>query len=368
MAETFDDPSWARVARTVFQRDLGLRPGQRVAIDSMTTSLRPIEMLAREARRIGLRPVVLFNPDRFYEGSRGSSGASLSATARAELATLLTCDASVLIPPVPEDFARRDQLPLRERRAFHQRDTTWMQVLVEHRIPSIYLLAATATESAARCYGIDPNTWRRESIRAAAVDPRTFQRDAGRLIRSLKGGREVTIRHPNGTDLRLRLMGLPPVLGDGVVRPQDVAVGKIWTAIPSGFVALVVDDRHGEGHFVSNLPTRRRQGAVEGARWTFRNGRLRQRQFRRGGTVFDSAFRSAGPERDRPALVSIGLNREIHDFPLEEDLVYGVIGIQIGYNSDFGGRTPGSYREYALLAGADLFVDGKPIIRAGKFS
>ena len=50
-----------------------------------------------------------------------------------------------------------------------------------------------------------------------------------------------------------------------------------------------------------------------------------------------------------------------------EDLEKGVVTLYIGYNDDFGGQTPGSFREYALLRGADVLVDGEPILRRGRF-
>lgn len=78
------------------------------------------------------------------------------------------------------------------------------------------------------------------------------------------------------------------------------------------------------------------------------------------------SYRKAGRERNRPAALGIGLNPELHDFPRVEDQELGVVAVEIGRNDDLGGRTRGSYRQFALLRGADLFVDDRQLLRAGR--
>ena len=107
-------------------------------------------------------------------------------------------------------------------------------------------------------------------------------------------------------------------------------------------------------------------GLMSNLQWTFRNGRLAHHEIGRGKTLFDDSYRTAGREKDRPGVLLIGLNPEIRDFPLAEDQESGVVTVEIGHNEDFGGRTRGTFRSFATLRGADLYVDDELLLRRGR--
>ena len=338
-------------------------------IETWSHTLGMAETLAVEARRLGIHPFLIHMTDRaFYEGRSTTRPWNATTAGRVELAALRSADAYIQIPESPEGFLRRAALPETLQRANSRREADWYRALTRGKIPSVLLLSATATRSSARHYGVDYARWKEESLRASSIPASVLQRRARPVVDRLAKGRQITLRHPNGTRLELGLKGRSPVVESGRVDPKDLAQGHIGTTFPGGVVFVALDEGVAEGVFLANRPSRHRQGEILGLRWSFRNGRLATHGAESGRKIFEGPFGKAGRERDRPALLAIGLNPEIRDFPLAEDQEAGVVTLYIGHNDDFGGRSRGKYREYALLRGADLLVDDKPILRAGRIA
>jgi leucyl aminopeptidase (aminopeptidase T) len=362
----FTTKSWARLASSVLKNALGLHRGQNVVIDTFAKTLPLAELLSNEARRLGIRPTILYIPDRLFEPPAGACPSDAFAISRAELGTIAACDGYVFLPPGPEALKGRDRLPSAHRRALSRRQQDWNRSLALHSVPTVYLLAGSVTESAARHFGVNLEEWRRESFRASAVAPSRLRREARPFANRLRQGNRITITHPNGTHLELGLVGRQPVIDDGMVDRQDVSNGLMGTVIPAGSMVVAIDERVAEGRLISNLPSRYSGRAISGIAWTFRKGRLDRYEIEVGKSQFEGLYRRAGRERDRPALLYIGLNPEIHEFPRAEDQALGTLCLGIGHNDDFGGRTRGKFREYALLRGADLFIDDRPVLRSGR--
>jgi leucyl aminopeptidase (aminopeptidase T) len=365
MRDDYEEESWTRISSLILRRSLRLRRGQSVVIDTGTNAVRLAEILANEARRLGIRPVILCFPDRTLAPPDGMSSSIANAISPPELALIAASSGYIRIPPGLEILKLRMELPPAQARAFARRSLEWHQALVRHSVPSVYFLGASATKTDARLLHVDFSKWSRESLRSSAVDPRALGKEAKPMARRLQRGRRVTIRHPNGTHLELGLLGRSPILDDGMVDPQDLASGRNWTTVPSGSLLVALDERTAEGRLVANRPSRHLRGVVRGLTWTFHSGRLTHYDVGSGRRIFEESYREAGRERDRPAILSIGLNPEIRDFPLAEDSERGVVCMYIGHNDDVGGRTHGSYRDYALVEGADLLLDDKPLLRAG---
>jgi leucyl aminopeptidase (aminopeptidase T) len=364
MRGDYEPRDWTRIASTVLKRSLGLRRGQSVIIRTWAPGLAAAEIFEAEAHRLGIRPLILYAADLPSAGSRRSVNPDGEAgLTKIELAAIEASDGYIVIPAFPEGFGGRSRSATAHRRAFQEREWEWYRALVRKTVPSVFLHAATATRAAAREYAVNFPAWRRETVRASSIDPLTLQLRGKPLMRSLREGRHVRIVHPNGTKLDLGLRGNSPVLDDGRIDKQDLAEGRVFTMVPGGVISVALDERVAEGQLIANRPSRHRRGPIEGMTWTFRRGRLVSSRMREGRTIFEDSYRHAGPERDRPAILSVGLNPEIQDFPLAEDQAEGVVTLYVGHNDDYGGRTAGTYREYALLQRAELFIDDRPILR-----
>lgn len=359
------DPEDARLAQTVLTRSLRLRRGQSVIIETWPHATALAEEFVVQARRLGVRPMVLYEGEQsFFDSQRLPSVADGSAIAAPELAAVAATDAYVYLPG-PADVQRWAELPSTRKDALDRWLNTWNRVLLDRRVRACYAYFATPTELAAREYGIDLEDWRNETWGASMIDPAVFRRKARRLVGRLRSGRRVTVTHPNGTRLDLAVTGRTPVVEDGEVDDEDLLAGRNWTALPAGWVVTALHERVAEGRFIANRPARHRRGVNTGIQWTFHDGRLVDYESEDRTGVFADAFRSGGPGHDRPALLSIGLNPRIHRAPLQEDQGRGIVSVYVGGNDEYGGRTRNSFRDYALLEGADVTVDGKAIVRSG---
>jgi leucyl aminopeptidase (aminopeptidase T) len=361
-----DAGRWSQLAKAILARSLGLRRGQGVLIVTWNHGLSAAEALETAAHRLGIRATTLLISERaFFDAQENGRSPAADAVSRPESAALAASDGFVQILG-PEDYLRLDRLPPASRRRFDHRTAEYWRIVQQHSIPSIMLLAASVTKNAARSYGVNFESWRSESLASSLVAPRILRRAAVPFVRAFRKGRRLTVTHPNGTHLDLGLAGLTPFVDDGVVDTRDLTAGHYSTVLPAGLVQVTLDERVAEGRFVSNRPSRHRRGLIRGFRWNFQDGRLVDFRVGAGRSLFETPYRRAGPERDRPAMLDIGLNPRIRDFPLAEDQALGLVTLYIGHNEDYGGRTRGSFREYALLEGADLFVDDRPVLRAGR--
>ncbi|MGA8302698.1 MAG: hypothetical protein WA691_01380 [Thermoplasmata archaeon] len=284
-----------------------------------------------------------------------------NAISRGELALVAACDGCVRFPASPEELRRRDSISAAHRKTLDRRRLEWNQVLVRNAVPAVQLMAGGLTAEQADHFGVPLEAWARECVRASLVSPKTLQKVGKPVARRLERGRKVMIKHPNGTQLELGLAGRRPYLDDGAVDEKDRESGWMGTTVPGGYLAVALDERVAEGRVVSNLISHSRGTMMSGIDWTFRNGRLVDFKVGRGGIGFETTFRQAGRERDRPAVLFVGLNPEVRMFPRVQDQGLGTLGVEIGYNDDYGGRTRGSFRQFALIRGARLSIDGERV-------
>jgi leucyl aminopeptidase (aminopeptidase T) len=361
-----DRAAWSRVASGILRRSLRLRRGQNVLIEAWTHTLPFAELLASEALRMGVRPTTFFVSEHaFLESQASPHPHGSAASIRSELAAIAAANGYVLLPG-PEDLSVLERLSTAKRRAHERGVAERRRLLQHHAVPSVCVFGAPVTRAAAEQFGVDFEAWRRESLASHLVDPVRLRREATPIARALQDGHRISIRHPNGTQLDLALYGRAPVIEDGVIDPHDRAQGRNYTVLPGGWVAVAVEESTAEGSFLANRPSRDGRGLLRDVRWTFRGGRLTDVSVGAGRSRFERRYAKAGSERSRPALLEIGLNPKLHDFPVLEDHELGVVTLYVGRNDDYGGRTRGHAREYALLEGADVLVDDRPILLAGR--
>lgn len=356
-----------RVAARILEQSLGLRRGRSLLIEGWSHTLPIAEVFWLEARKRGIRPTLILEPERvFFRGQSLATPEEANATGGASLAALSGADAFLFLYG-PSDFLRFERIPRSRRAAIDRWARTWNQELYRLRIPSVHFLGADATAENARRYGVSLTRWWDECNAGSLVDPDLLRRTGQPVVSALRRGKLVRVDHPNGTHLEFELDGHAPVLQDGVVDARDLADGRVWTPMPSGLVVIPFDGGSAEGRFVANRPSQHLRGSIVSQQWTLRQGRLTGYHAKGGLGIFRGKYAGAGTERDRPSIFSIGLNPAIRDLPFAEDQEKGVVTLYLGRNDDIGGGVRGSYREYALLRGATVAVDGDTILRSGRW-
>jgi leucyl aminopeptidase (aminopeptidase T) len=235
-----------RLARNVLRSRLGLKPKEKVVIETYPSSLPWANGFVREARRAGALPILHYEDEKSYwtaveEGQAGLLGAS----AEHELAALSEADGRVQLAVV------RD------------RPKAWR--------PGARMGIARATPPNARTFGVSYAAWRAGLFAASTRDIRPLVRQAERLRKILERGGPARLSHPNGTDLSFALAQRPMREGLGRVTPAELRTRfGMMASVPEALVYLSVDESTADGTVVANRPTRQGASPREGGRWVLK--------------------------------------------------------------------------------------------------
>ncbi len=357
------------LARMLVEQTLRVQRGENVTIEAWTHSLPWATACFEEATERGAHPLILYHDDATYWSLVDSGRAKeVGLLGDHEYAALAKTDAYVYFEG-PEDRGRFHGMDEATRKAATAWEGRWWSTAKKVGLRCAWVLLGRAVAGSARFHGVPVAPWRAELLKSSLVDPRGMRREGSRIARRLAAGRALTVRHPNGTDLELRLSGRLPIVHDGIVDSTDVAAGHFLEEIPSGYVPVALDERFAEGTITSNVAHRALDGhtLLSGAHWEFEGGRLREFRHERGGEYVARQFAAAPKEgRDRPGVLSFGLNPEISMAPVVADQRRGRLMLMVGGNDSYGGSNTNPFRTYLLLDGASVDVDGRPLLRAGK--
>jgi aminopeptidase len=350
------------LARSVLRKNLKVQPGEKVTIEAWPHTLPWAIALARETRRMKAMPVVTYeDEDAFWDTVDSSEAKVLGANPGHEWASLGATDVYIHMWG-PGDRVRLNALPAKRQEELFQFNPKWYAAASKAGLRGARLEVGRPFPTLATAYGVNESEWRDEVVRATMVDPALLARTAAPIVRALERGKEVHVTHENGTDLTLSLAGKPARQFLGTVTPADQKrpFGML-TTIPSGSIRIALSDKSADGTLVGNRTCYYDDGKATSPTLEFSNGRLTSAKFRSGGERFDAAFKSATPGKDRPGILSIGLNPRLHDTPQLEDVEAGAVMVSVGGNQFLGGRNKSSFFGWGITAGATVEVDGKPL-------
>lgn len=356
-----------RLARNVLVSRLGLKPKEKVIIETYPSSLPWATGFVREARRRGAHPILHYEDESSYwtaieEGRAGLLGSS----AGHEMAALAEADLYIYFWG-PENLARRwkvDEATQDQATAFNSR---WYDIARKNGVRGARMGIARVTPENARAFGVSYPAWRAELLEASTRDIKPLVRQADRLRKVLEKGGSGRLTHPNGTDLEFALADRPMRESLGRVTPAEVKTRfGMMASIPEAMVYISVDESTAEGTVVANRPTRQGATPREGGRWVMKDGHLTEYAYRTGGKEFREAYESAPRGRDLPALLEIGLDPSIRVSPLLEESELGAVSFAVGGNAVFGGKTRVPFIDWLTVGGAELSVNDRPIVREGR--
>jgi leucyl aminopeptidase (aminopeptidase T) len=358
------------MARSIVRQSLKVRRGEWVLIDTWSSTLAEANALALESLRVGGRPSVIYRDEAtFWAASTEVPSRHLSYFGAHRKAALERSDVFITFFG-PSDRERFHALPPRVIRGLREGQDDLYETTARAGARAVQLALGRVSPASARMYGVDPTAWRNELVEASLVEPRVLARRARLIIDRLSRPVTVRVAHPNGTDLTLRLLGRRPAVSDG--RVPKARRGAAWTLVvlPAGVVVAPLAETVADGVFRSNQPSSvglsTTVGEMSGGRWTFRDGRLTRYGFDVGEELFAQSYVRAPDGKDRPGALSIGLNERIDSAPLLEDQALGTVTLQIGRNDHLGGRNRARWWAWLYLRGADVTVDGEPLLRGGR--
>lgn len=359
-----------RLARQVLRSRLGVKAGENVTIEVFPASLPWAAGFVREARRLGAHPLVHYEDETSYWAAVEDGKAELIGHPGShEWASLDETDVYVFFWG-PEDEQRMRGLPEKLQEALTAYNMKWYERARKAGVRGVRMALARATPANARRWGVSLDAWRNELLASSMLDPKVMSRDAEKLRKALQGAGEVRVRHANGTDLRLELVRRKPVVVTGLATPGFIrkSAGRFgfMANVPDGSVYVAANESSADGTVVSNRSITAFQSPIRGARWSFRGGRLVAQSYASGGGLIRKAYSDGKKGRDHPAMVEVGLDPTTRMAPGMQENERGAVSIGVGSNVGFGGTTDANFNAILTVAGADLSVDGRDIVRKGR--
>ena len=358
------------MARVVLRRCLRVRAGEHVAIESWSETLDYANALVLETYRLGARPLVLYQDEPTYWAAVTENRAKDLARVGDHLRAAIARSDALVTFFGPSDRERFHALPFPTRYRLGEYQDHLYGTAAKAGTRAVQLALGRASPASSRMYGVDLARWKSELVAGTTVDPELLRRRGARIARALLRGKTLELSHPNGTSLKLGLRRRRPEVSDGIVAPNSSDGRWSFVLLPAGVVSVALDERVGEGTFRSNVPDSvgvcDAVSEVEDGTWTFSGGSLERFRYGRGHDVFSQSYGRAPTGKERVGVLSVGLNDRITMAPLLLDQQAGAVTLQIGRNATVGGANSVPWWAWLILRGADLAVDGTPLVRGGR--
>lgn len=350
-------------AKAILHRNLKVRPGENVVIEGWSHVLPWATALAREARRIGAYPIILYeNEDSYWDSVSAKEDEILGATPAHEWSMLGKTDVYIHMWNAPDRLRIEALGPERGGKLFGW-NPRWYEVARKAGLRGSRLEIGRPFPSLAKVYHVNQSTWMDQVVNGTMVDPDHLQALAAPIARRLRRGRKIRIFDGQGTDLTLGLARRAPRIDAGRVTPEDMKTPfGMLNLLPSGSVRVALDETVAEGTIRANRPSYNDTGMSTGGVFEFRKGKLVRHRYATGAQFFDKFYSKAGKGRDRPGYLGIGLNPCLHSTPQLEDREAGAITVSVGGNAFLpGGKNTTNFGGIVVNVGAQVEIDGRPL-------
>ena len=356
------------LAANVVRSCLRIRPDDNVTIFFYPHTTELAEDIAEECFRIGADVNLSVYTDRFYESylkllpEENLRKPSVFCRALTEASTAMVWLFGVHDPAMfrrvpPEKFAAAEE----------GEALAHLEIARERKVRSVSVSASLVTRPRAKAYGFSFPRWQKMVAAASAVPAAKLAADGKRLAALLATADRVHVTDGRETDLEFSIRGRKPFVFDGVVDDEDIATGALEAVIPGGVVAVSAVEDSADGIVSFDVPHAWSGRTIRKLRWEFRSGRIVSWSGDKNAEVLHRAWeKGVGADKDRIGSVSIGLNPKAELGFLQNPIVRGAVSIATGANDDLGGTTKMAFPHQQTLRAANLSLDGKPVVKAGK--
>jgi leucyl aminopeptidase (aminopeptidase T) len=355
-------------ARNIVTKYLQVRTGENAIIESWSHTMPMASAMVDELRRVGGNVLFLYNDeDAWWRAIDRKQSKLLGEASAAEWGALKAADVFVNFWG-PGDADRLEKLPDKPGNEAFASNWPWYTVARKAGLRGVRMTEGFVTQGRARRWGLDRARWGQSMQRASLIDPEQLARAGARLRKVLARGKTVRITHSNGTDLEVALAGVAPRLTDGRPHPYhkgDPPSGMLQQ-VPAGTLDVALDSKTAEGSFHANRRTNIWWTVHSGGSLEFAGGRLTSYSFGEGEEEFVRQYQNGTTGKDRTSILKLGLNPAVRDVPNLETVEGGSVSLQIGGNRYLGGSNGSNFFSWFSLAGSEIAIDGRPVVRAGK--
>jgi leucyl aminopeptidase (aminopeptidase T) len=355
-------------ARNIVTKYLRVRAGENAIIESWGHTMPMASAMVDEVRRVGGKVLFFYSDeDAWWRSIERQQTKLLGTSSDPEWAALKVADVFVNFWG-PGDGDRVERLPDDPGNEAFAWNWPWYEVARKAGLRGVRMTEGFVTEGRARRWGRDLARWDQSVQRASLVDPEQLAKSGRRLSKALSRGTKVRITHSNGTDLEVALDRIASRLTDGrprPYRPGDPPSGMLQP-VPAGTLDVALDSKTAEGSFRANRRTNIWWNVHSGGSLEFAGGKLTSYSFDEGAREFERQYAGGTTGKDRTSSLKFGLNPAVRDVPNLETVEAGSVSLQIGGNRFLRGSNHSSFFTWFSLAGAEISIDGTPVIRAGK--
>lgn len=357
------------IAKRIVRNALKVKEDDMVWIDTWHHTIALATEMALECRKLGAVPMLTLDTDELYERTLSEVPAEfLKKTPKHQLKALDEINVSIALagPENPEMFKNVDTSRMAAIREGYR---PIEKKVIDRNIRGAFVTLGLITPERASVYGFSLEKWRNAVNEAIDVDYDRMASLGRRIAEILAGAKEIKIRSESGTDLRLRMAGRRVHIEDGVVDDIDVASGRPFTNLPTGYVTAAPLETSAEGKVLFDVPQAALGRMIKDLEWTFAGGRLQSFGAKENLEAFRSLLRPGKGEKDRIARITIGINPKAQVIGYFDDQsVLGSASIGIGDNLSLGGENDSTFDFAGTILRPTIEVDGRIILDAGKFS
>ncbi len=363
---TVDQYDYSKHAKRLVKDVLCLKPGENLTIEALEHNLPLAKEVRFQARKMGANALLVVEDDENYfrlvdEGF----GKHLGRIGTHEWALVENSDAYVFFPG-PGDYERQTKLDPKKRREAQAYNLEWYRRATKAGVRGVRIRSAYVTPTRARMMGFDYKKWMSNTLEAIDIDYQKIDREGRRLARLLKDARNLKIKGPRGTSLRMELSGIPPHLYSGMM-PKALKYNVFSSVmnIPGSELDVVPKVGTIEGTVYFDRPNFSDDKKIEGLKWTFKNGKLVGYSASKNIGLFRKGYLAAKGDKDKVGVLAIGLNPKLL-YGFNQDFWVAVsLTIGIGTLGE-GDKNKTDYSFSATLSKATVLVDDKKIIDEGR--
>jgi leucyl aminopeptidase (aminopeptidase T) len=355
------------LAKAVLGRNLKVKKGENVLIETWPHTLSYLPAFVEEARRLGARPTVVYeDEDSRWTAVKSKQLADFQKLSETDKAAMKASDVFVYFWG-PSDRPHLWSLPDKVQEKVFGSNNEWYKFASKAGLRGVRLQIGWASDTTAKYFGLDGEDWRSRMLAAGSVDLKAMRAKGEKVARSLKGGKELRLVGANGTDLTVRLEGVHTRVEVGDVTPAGLKrpFGMLANN-PSGQVFVGIDDGAAEGTLVGNRGVYLGSKRYSGAKWAFHDGALTDWSLEEGSEPFAADYKKVGKGRDLLGYLSIGLNPYSRNLPPAEDTEEGAVLVGVGNNQAGGGKNKVAFVGYAMLGEGKLTIDGRTLADGGR--
>jgi leucyl aminopeptidase (aminopeptidase T) len=362
------------LVRQVVEVCLNVKDGENIWIHSWDHTIDLASEMAFACRRRGAHPIITFVTENYWMRSLLETPKKLLETLPSHQAVALEHTNAFIFMLGPRSPIDWDKIPPEKRELANvwyfdsnKYLESWRKIAKERSVRMLGIEYCLATKEWAQAWGLEQKQWREVMLAGCVVNQQEIAEKAVQLANIIQEGHEVSVQTPFGTNLKFKLAGRKPIIGDSIVSKEDAAQG-IVKFLPSGFVEVTADEDSADGTVVYNVPILVRGAKkVKGLTLEFKHGKVVRYSAQAGMNAFENYLKSAQGDWDKFGFFGIGLNSGLKHGFTQDDKVLGGVTIGIGGNEDKGGKnkTMGNCHWWASMTQATVHIDKELILNDG---